>query len=317
MPGLHAQEPHDRSSMAGGLGPRAARGAAVSRARVEPEHVDRPGARADPAQPVAHGLRRRSPARSAPPRAASSPSASCAASVAACVQPEPCAAPSGWRVPGIAVSCSPSYSRSVASSRCPPVRTTTCGPSAWIARTSVLAARRPRRALRARAPRGRSASPRSRAAGAARAARPRRRRRAARAAGLGDHHRVERRRASRAAGGRAPRATAAVLCADPSIPIFTASTPMSSTTARTCSTIIVRADRLDARDRDGVLGGDRRDRRRPVHAAAGEGLQVGLDAGAAAGVRAGDREAHGDGAGGGHRAPRIGRGRRRHRITRA
>ena len=47
---------------------------------------------------------------------------------------------------------------------------------------------------------------------------------------------------------------------------------------------------------DGVLGGQRGDRRHAVDARARERLQVGLDPGAAAGVRAGDREHGGDGA---------------------
>ena len=55
-----------------------------------------------------------------------------------------------------------------------------------------------------------------------------------------------------------------------------------------------RRDGLDGAHRDRVLRGDRRDRRRPVHAGRREGLEVGLDAGAAAGVRAGDRQADGD-----------------------
>ena len=44
------------------------------------------------------------------------------------MQPEPCAAPSGWRSPAIRWMPSPSKSTSVASSRCPPVTTTTSGP---------------------------------------------------------------------------------------------------------------------------------------------------------------------------------------------
>ena len=93
-----------------------------------------------------------------------------------------------------------------------------------------------------------------------------------------------------------PRALATL----PSIPTLTASTPMSSTTARTCATIIAGDTASTRRHRDGVLRRDRRDRRRAVHAGAGEGLQVGLDPGAAAGVRAGDRQADGDAAGVGH-----------------
>ena len=76
----------------------------------------------------------------------------------------------------------------------------------------------------------------------------------------------------------------------PSIPIFTASTPMSCATARTCARIISAGTGETAVTADGVLGGDRRDRGHAVHAAGGERLQVGLDPGAAAGVRAGDRE---------------------------
>ena len=65
----------------------------VSAARAEPEDVDRPRAGPDGAQAVAHGLRRDALglARAA---SRSSPSASRAASVEECVQPEPWAAPS-------------------------------------------------------------------------------------------------------------------------------------------------------------------------------------------------------------------------------
>ena len=52
----------------------------------------------------------------------------------------------------------------------------------------------------------------------------------------------------------------------------------------------LRRDGMNRGDANGVLGGDRGDRARTVHAAARERLQIGLDAGTAAGVRAGDRE---------------------------
>ena len=84
--------------------------------------------------------------------------------------------------------------------------------------------------------------------------------------------------------------TASTVSAVPSIPILTASTPMSSATARTWATIVSGETASTALDPDRVLRGDRGDRRHPVHAAARERLQVGLDAGAAAGVGAGDRE---------------------------
>ncbi len=109
--------------------------------------------------------------------------------------------------------------------------------------------------------------------------------------GLGHHHRVddhghrrepsvvERRR-------RRPRSSPR----SPSIPIFTASMPMSSLDGPDLSEDHLRRHVVDGGDADGVLRGDRGDRGHPVDTAGGERLQVGLDAGAAAGVRAGDRE---------------------------
>ena len=145
-------------------------------------------------------------------RAASSgsrPSASCAASAEEWVQPEPCAAPSGWRSPGISTSRSPSKKRSVACSRCPPVTTTARGPSAWTARASSSASAAPRRpsprVQRSSAASGRfgrdDRGPRHAAASASavlgvlveQAG-----------AALGDHHRVEDHRHA-PAPGRAPR----------------------------------------------------------------------------------------------------------------
>ena len=112
-------------------------------------------------------------------------------------------------------------------------------------------------------------------------------------AALGDHHRVDDDRRL-ADAGRAPRPPPRWSPPSPSIPILTASTPMSSATARTWATIISGATASTALDPDRVLRRDRGDRGHPVHAAARERLQVGLDAGAAAGVRAGDREDGGD-----------------------
>ena len=80
---------------------------------------------------------------------------------------------------------------------------------------------------------------------------------------------------------------------------------MSCTTCRTCSTIISGGVGVHRADAGRVLRGQRRDRRHPVDAAAGERLQVRLDARAAAGVRAGDREDGGD------RAAHVVQGRRR------
>ena len=77
------------------------------------------------------------------------------------------------------------------------------------------------------------------------------------------------------------RATASIVGRSPSIPILTASTPMSSATARTWARMIVGRDRVDGGDADRVLRGDRGDRGHAVDAAGRERLQVGLDAGAA------------------------------------
>ena len=88
---------------------RAVRSARGRHPLVRPEDVDRARPAAEPAQPVADRLG--AIARAA--RAASSgarPSARCAASAEECVQPEPCAAPSGWRSPGISWIASPSKS---------------------------------------------------------------------------------------------------------------------------------------------------------------------------------------------------------------
>ena len=212
------------------------------------------------------------------------------------MQPEPWAAPSGWRSPAIRWMPSPSKSTSVASSRCPPVTTTTSGPSACSARASCSTssgAARPGehpRLGQVRRDHGRARQQQCRPA-----RRARRRRAAPRPTRRPSRGRS--RRACRARAGRAPRRPRRRSPALPSIPIFTASTPMSSATARTCSTMNVRRHRVDARHADRVLRGQRGDRRHPVDAAARERLQVGLDPGAAAGVGAGDREHGGDRAG--------------------
>ena len=87
-----------------------------------------------------------------------------------------------------------------------------------------------------------------------------RRRRAAAPPTLGDHHRVDARPACRGRAGRAPRPTASIVSRVPSIPILTASTPMSSTTARDLGDDHLRRDRLDRGHPDRVLRGERGDR---------------------------------------------------------
>ena len=68
------------------------------------------------------------------------------------------------------------------------------------------------------------------------------------------------------------------------MPVFTTSAPMSLTTASIWAATISGDSVLDPPDALRVLGGDRRDDRRPVHAESGERLEVGLDAGSRAGV---------------------------------
>ena len=180
-----------RASRLHGRGP--AHPGAVRARRGDAEHVDR-----------ARRRRRSRAARRAPPpprsrcaaRAASSgstPSASCAASAEECVQPEPCAAPSGWRGPGISTTRSPSKKRSIASSRCPPVTTTARGPERVDARAPA-----PRRSSVGRAsPASTRASGRLGVTTVARGSSSstqrvlRRPASSSRAPRLGDHHRVE------------------------------------------------------------------------------------------------------------------------------
>ena len=100
MTGLHTQQLHRCSIMANAAGGHVTGPRACARSAAR-----RPGPRAAPTS--------RRPAATAAPamrramRAASSgerPSASWAASTDACVQPEPCAAPSGWRSPSISTA---------------------------------------------------------------------------------------------------------------------------------------------------------------------------------------------------------------------
>ncbi len=211
-----------------------------------------------------------SPAISRAARAASSgvyPSARCAASADECVHPEPCEAPSGYRSPGIRASVAPSKNTSVACSRWPPVTTTAAGPSRCSSRASSSASSTasPRATTSAASP---AASPRATTSAASpAAARPAPAAVAAstRASGTFGVITVTRGSSSATIAARAgsssstapdsatitgssttgvagssrsrARRTACTVSAVPSIPIFTASTPMSSATARTWATM--------------------------------------------------------------------------------
>ena len=212
----------------------------------------RGGARAPPARRP--GARRR--ARGAPP-----------ASTSAC-SPSRGRRRRGGARPGARAASRPSTSRSVASSRCPPVTMTAPGPSAWIAARELLG-------------RGRASAPSpasTRASGRLGVTTVARGRISADQRVLRVRVEQPRRRTRRPSPGprrpacpagssverlaRPPRSSRAV----PSMPTFTASTPRSSATARTCATIMPGETASTRLDGDGVLRGDRRDRRRAVDA---------------------------------------------------
>ena len=184
----------------------------------------------------------------------------------------------------------PSKSTSAPSSACPPVTITAVGPERLDRPASSSgSARSPRPGELARLgqvggrPRWRSG--RTRSISAALRVRVEQHRAALRTPSRG-------RRTTGASPTRSSASTtASIVGSSPSMPTLTASTPMSSATARTWATIISGGHRGDHLDPDRVLRGERRDRGHPVHAAARERLQVGLDARPAAGVRAGDRQA--------------------------
>ena len=229
---------HRRSASSDCATGRAAGGSTPSSrrpARARPSTSTGPGPGADAAQPVAHRLRRDLLGRAGPPRAdrgrapggRRAPTSACS----------PSRAP---RRPGGAPRGSPRAARRRRTrrwpaSRWPPVTTTAAGPERVDRagerlgvgvglgvrqrgglrqvrrdhrdpRQQPLAQRAPRRPRRAAARRSRPPSP-----GRAPPARPPTR--------------------------SSARSTASIVSRVPSMPIFTASTPMSSATARTCSTI--------------------------------------------------------------------------------
>ena len=204
--------------------------------------------------------RRRRAGRSAPPRAARCPSASCAASVAACVQPEPCAAPCGMPLAGDRddrVAAGEEIRRLLAVPA--GERRRTAGPSAW---TASASSGRPSSSPRA----GQHARLRDVRRDDRRPRQDQLAQRGLRASARAAAHRTprpsrgRRRSACRARAGRARRLTASALAALPSMPIFTASTPRSLDHGADLRDDHVGRDRLDGRDLDGVLGGDRGDR---------------------------------------------------------
>ena len=260
----------------------------ASRRLWQAEDVHRPGARADLRAGRRAPPRRRSPWRGGRPRAARGRAPGCAASADEWVQPEPCAAPSGWRSPGISTSRSPSKNRSMASSRWPPVTTTAPGPSAWTARASSST-----RSSGARAARAPPASARLGVTTVARGTSALAQRLPGavveqRRAALGHHHRVEH---DRRAGQQVERPLHRLDRLDGAEhpDLHRVDADVLGHRAHLLDDRL-RRERIDGRDRDRVLRGDRRDRGHAVRAAAGERLEVGLDAGAAAGVGAGDRE---------------------------
>ena len=253
------------------------------------EDVDRPGARPEPSQPVAHGVR--GDGRAA--RAASSgvwPSARWAASAEECVQPEPCAAPSRWRSPGmplerLAVEEDVDASVAVAAGdddAAGPEGVERAGERLGVVGRLVAA---PGQHARLRQV-GRDDGRQRQQLVDDRLARLVVEQHGAR---LGDHHRVDHDRRvpldelERVADGadrlRGPQ--------HPDLDGVDADVVRHGPDLRDDH---LRRHGVDRLDTDGALRRERRDRRHPVHAAAGERLQVGLDAGAAAGVGPGDRQ---------------------------
>ena len=232
----------------------------------------------------------------AAPRAASSsgrPRASSAASVAECVQPAPCVAATSWRSTGISTWRSPSKSWSTG---------------------SVAVAAGDDHGGRAELVRARSASSR-RSASSGRHAGER-----ARLGQVRRHDGREReeprrraRRRRRPASSRAPElatitgsTTSGTGCSreevgdrlddrarEKSIPVFAASTPMSSKTASSWARTNSGGTSCTAVTADVFCAVSATIARHPVAAGRGERLQVGLDPGAAARVGAGDRQAAG------------------------
>jgi hypothetical protein len=97
------------------------------------------------------------------------------------------------------------------------------------------------------------------------------------------------------------RATAAAMAGEPSMPIFTASAPMSLRQESICASTMIGMHDLDRLHPAGVLRGHRGDRGHRVAAEHRDGLDVRLDARAARAVGAGDGEDAGRGAGRGRR----------------
>ena len=223
----------------------------------------------------ARPLRRPARARCAPPARASRRAPASAASAAEWVQPEPCAAPSGWRWPSIATRLGRPRRRRAGRSRAsrwPPVSTTARGPQRQHRAREALGlglvgarAAAPRPQQRARLGYVRREHARARQdlldERVLRVGREQPR------AGLRDHHRVD--HDGRAApSSSSAAATASVVSRSPSIPTLTASTPMSAEHGATWARSDLRRHLVDALDAERVLRGDRRDRARAVHAAA-------------------------------------------------
>ena len=322
---LGEQRPRHGPASCAGTSSSAIMSKARAAAAARPLRADVPSTSTGPGPAPTRAGRRAPPRRRArlalarPPRAASSPSARCAASAEECVQPEPCAAPSG-----MALARDLDEPLAVEEDVDRLVAVPAGDDDARAGRARGRRARAPRRrASSAPAPASTRASGRFGVTTVARgsdqldAARrcassveqPR--------AGLGDHHRVEHDRRARPAARRAPARPPRSSRPSPSIPIFTASTPMSLGHRAHLRDDHLRRDGLDRRRRAtvfcaviaviAVM---------PCTPQRGERLQVGLDAGAAAGVRAGDREHDGDAARcAGHGARRIGPGRGHHRGT--
>ena len=109
-----------------------------------------------------------------------------------------------------------------------------------------------------------------------------------RRAALRDHHRVDDQRDLPARAPASTAATVSITAASCSMPVLTASAPISSSTTSICWRMKSGGIGEHAENALGVLRGQRSDRRRRIGVEHRHRLDVGLDTGAAARIRPGD-----------------------------
>ena len=243
--------------------------------RVAPDDLPTPRTSTGPApaprsrRPCAHGLRGHARARSRAASSGGAPSASCAASVEECVQPDPWAAPSGCRAPGIVDERGRRRRRGRRPrSRWPPVTTTDVA-----GRARGRGARAPRRRAAASAPASTRASGRF---GVTTVARGSSSSRSASSASSSSSRAPDSATITGSSTTGVPGGSSSSACGDRLASRAGRASRSSRrrrrgrrATARTCSTMNSGGTGCTPRDGDGVLRGERGERRRAVHAGSG------------------------------------------------